>query len=294
MNMKRLALDRGGQSPSAPFRFHARRTARRARHDRDPRRRRDAAVPRAVAILRSPRQAAVRARRVARGGQRRAVRPSHGRRRLTASRRRSTSSITVRVPYAIGVVCATTRDLYDGRVHAGRFAHARERRAVRLRVARLERLVHASRKVASRRRPASAATCTGASITPITGGSVLNVSPAMAAGATAGTPAYLYQRVRYSFAASSTAYSGSHGTLAHARRDRRDRGDRSAVRSPRRASSSTSSTRATRRRRRCRRSRTFAASSWCSMDRVRSRASGPPPPRPSTFRTAVFFMNANP
>jgi hypothetical protein len=53
-------------------------------------------------------------------------------------------------------------------------------------------------------------TCTSASITPVTGGVVLDVSPAMPAAATAGTPVYLFQRVKYEFA-SSTEYSGRIG-----------------------------------------------------------------------------------
>ena len=47
------------------------------------------------------------------------------------------------------------------------------------------------------------ATCTAAGITTITGGRTVIVTPAFPAAAVVGTPAFVYQRVKYSFAASS-------------------------------------------------------------------------------------------
>ena len=53
-------------------------------------------------------------------------------------------------------------------------------------------------------------TCTAAGITTVTGGRVISVAPILPAAADAGTPAFLYQRVRYGFAA-SVAFTGRIG-----------------------------------------------------------------------------------
>jgi len=51
---------------------------------------------------------------------------------------------------------------------------------------------------------AGAAICTAASITTVTGGRIIVVTPQMHANAVPGTPAFIYQRVRFEFAASSS------------------------------------------------------------------------------------------
>jgi prepilin-type N-terminal cleavage/methylation domain-containing protein len=121
----------------------------------------------------------------------------------------TTSSITVRVPYAFGVVCATTATYTTVAflpVDSLTLANAALSGYAYRGSSGAYTLTEGGVSTAT----GSDATCTGATITPITGGNVLNVSPAMAAAATAGTPVYLYQRVRYAFAA-STAYSGRTG-----------------------------------------------------------------------------------
>ena len=52
------------------------------------------------------------------------------------------------------------------------------------------------------------ATCTGQSITTLTGGRVIAVSPTMASGAVVGAPFFLWQKVTYEFKA-STSVSGA-------------------------------------------------------------------------------------
>ena len=54
------------------------------------------------------------------------------------------------------------------------------------------------------------ATCTAAGITTVTGGRVISVVPGLPAAADAGTPTFLYQRVRYGFAPSA-AFTGRAG-----------------------------------------------------------------------------------
>jgi hypothetical protein len=121
----------------------------------------------------------------------------------------STTSITVRVPYAIGVVCATA-----GSSTTVTFMPVD---SLTLATAALSgygwRGSNGSYTIQEggvTTGAGNAATCTGARNTPITGGQVLTVSPALPAAATAGTPVYLYQRVRYHFGA-STAISGRVG-----------------------------------------------------------------------------------
>jgi prepilin-type N-terminal cleavage/methylation domain-containing protein len=121
----------------------------------------------------------------------------------------TTSSITVRVPYAFGVVCATTATYTTVAfmpVDSLTLASA----ALSGYAWRGSNGAYTLAETAVSTATGSAATCTGASISPVTGGAVLNVSPAMPAGATAGTPVYLFQRVKYEFA-SSAQYAGRTG-----------------------------------------------------------------------------------
>lgn len=118
----------------------------------------------------------------------------------------TTSSITVRAPYAMGVVCASSGSYttvaflpmdsltfasaalsgYGWRESSGNYS-----------------LQEAGVSVTA----GTVATCTGAGITPVSGGKVLRVAPAFPAAAVAGSPAYLFQRVTYAFAP-STAITG--------------------------------------------------------------------------------------
>ena len=118
----------------------------------------------------------------------------------------STTSITLRVPYAIGVVCAsgvssTTVAFMpaDSLAFANAALSGYAWRGSNGAYTIVEGGVSTS--------TGAIGTCTGANITPITNGKVLTVSPVLAAGATAGTPVYLYQRIRYSFGPSTT-FSG--------------------------------------------------------------------------------------
>ena len=121
----------------------------------------------------------------------------------------TTSSVTLRVPYAFGVVCATTASYttvafmpVDSLTLASAALSGYAWRGSNGSYTLTESGVSTA--------TGAAATCTGATITPVTDGAVLNVSPAMPGAATAGTPVYLYQRVKYEFA-SSTQYSGRRG-----------------------------------------------------------------------------------
>ncbi len=78
------------------------------------------------------------------------------------------SSITVRVPIAMGLVCG-----------------------------------QAGGETVLSMTSAGAATCAAANITTLPGGRVVSVTPLLPAPASIGTPAFLYQRVRFSFAAST-------------------------------------------------------------------------------------------
>ena len=121
----------------------------------------------------------------------------------------TTSSITLRVPYAFGVVCASNATYttvafmpVDSLTLASASLSGYAWRGSSGSYTITETGVSTA--------TGASTTCTSASITPVTGGPVLNVSPAMPAGATAGTPVYLFQRVKYEFA-TSTQYTGRVG-----------------------------------------------------------------------------------
>jgi prepilin-type N-terminal cleavage/methylation domain-containing protein len=119
----------------------------------------------------------------------------------------SSSSLTVRVPYAIGVVCAAS----GGSTHIsllpvdsvmynlpGAFGYAWR---------------NPNTGAYSYTEPATTsagtlAVCTGVNITTIVpGGQVVKVTPVVPVGATLGTPVFFYRKVRYEFKA-STAVPG--------------------------------------------------------------------------------------
>lgn len=115
----------------------------------------------------------------------------------------STASITVRVPYAFGVMCATGASYttiaflpVDSLVLANAALSGYAWRG--------STGSYTLQEGGATTATGSSATCTGENITPIAGGIVLNVSPALPVTATSGTPVYLYQRVQYAFAPSTT------------------------------------------------------------------------------------------
>jgi prepilin-type N-terminal cleavage/methylation domain-containing protein len=121
----------------------------------------------------------------------------------------STSSITLRVPYAMGVVCAS------GPSHSTvAFMPVDSLTLVTAALSgyawRGSNGSYTLQEGGVSTATGSAATCTASSITPVTGGAVLDVAPMLPAAATAGTPVYLYQRVQYTFAASGL-YPGRTG-----------------------------------------------------------------------------------
>ena len=203
----------------------------------------------------------------------------------------TTSSITVRVPYAVGVVCASS-----GSATTVAFMPVD---SLTLATAAISgyawRSTSGSYTVTEggvSTATGSAATCTSANITPLTGGVVLSVSPAMPGGATTGTPVYIYQRIRYSFAA-STAFSGRTGLW----RTLVETGATEEIAAPfdatssfefydRNAGAASSTT-------------VPALANIRGIGLVLNGQSEKPrfgysTPETSTFKTAVFFMNANP
>lgn len=122
----------------------------------------------------------------------------------------STSSITVRVPYAMGVVCATVGGSYTTIAFMPVDSLTLATAALSGYAWRGSSGSYTLQEGGVTTATGASSTCTGASITPVSGGVVLNVTPVLPAAATAGTPVYLYQRVRYNFAA-STSYAGRTG-----------------------------------------------------------------------------------
>ena len=116
----------------------------------------------------------------------------------------SASSVTLRVPIVMGLVCGNTGGAtvlslmpVDSAVLASASISGHAYRQASGAYAYTEGTTSLS--------SGGAAVCTGAtaSITTVTGGSTVIVTPQMAA-ATVGTVAFVYQRVRYEFKASST------------------------------------------------------------------------------------------
>ncbi len=114
----------------------------------------------------------------------------------------SSSSVTVRVPIAMGIVCGnsgTTTVLSLMPVDSVTLASA----AISGHAYRTANGFEYAEGVTTATAGGSA-TCNAASITTPTGGQVVSVTPQMNAAATAGTPAFYYQRIRYDFKTSTT------------------------------------------------------------------------------------------
>jgi prepilin-type N-terminal cleavage/methylation domain-containing protein len=126
-----------------------------------------------------------------------------------ASATSGASSITLRVPLAMGLVC--------GASGGGTAISMMPTDSVALASAalsgnayRLASGAYAYTEIATTQVSGGAAACTAANITTPTGGRTVVVTPALPAGAAAGTVAFVYQRVRYSFG-NSTANTGRLG-----------------------------------------------------------------------------------
>ncbi len=126
-----------------------------------------------------------------------------------ASAAAGASSITLRIPIAMGIVCGTSA--------GATVISMRPTDSVILATAGLSG--HAYRTAAGSYTytegavtvgAGSVPACIGAGITTVTGGRAISVSPALPPAADAGTPVFLYQRVRYGFAPSA-AFSGRVG-----------------------------------------------------------------------------------
>jgi len=126
----------------------------------------------------------------------------------------SPTSLTIRIPYAIGVLCAnsgvgTVLSLLPvdstSYARAGKYGYAWRN---------FETGVYAYVENPSDRLDADQvayqAVCTGVNITTVTAGKVVLVTPALPAGSGLGTPVCLYSKVRYEFKA-STAVPGKLG-----------------------------------------------------------------------------------
>ena len=113
------------------------------------------------------------------------------------------TSLTIRIPFAIGVVCATVA----GATHisilpvdsmsyakAGFYGYAWRN----FTTGAYNYVENPATEV-----PGVLAVCTGQNITTVPGGKVVMVTPAVAVGAGLGTPVFLYARVRYEFKASA-------------------------------------------------------------------------------------------
>lgn len=115
----------------------------------------------------------------------------------------SPTSVTVRVPYAMGVVCATSGAVstvtllpVDSVMYSqpGFYGYA-----WRSSTTGLYNYVEAGSSVTN----GTTSICTNAAITTLPNGKVIALSPALPVAATFGTPVLLFRRVRYEFKASA-------------------------------------------------------------------------------------------
>jgi prepilin-type N-terminal cleavage/methylation domain-containing protein len=122
----------------------------------------------------------------------------------------SSTSLTIRVPYAIGVMCAnsgagTVLSLLPvdstSYARAGKYGYAWRN---------FETGAYSYVENPSTRDVGDPAVCTGVNITTVTKGQVVLVTPALPNGSGLGTPVFLYSKVRYEFKA-STAVPGKLG-----------------------------------------------------------------------------------
>ena len=121
----------------------------------------------------------------------------------------SAASVTLRVPVVMGIVCGTSGGasvLSLMPVDSVALASA----AISGTAYRQVGGVYAYAEATTTVSVGGAAVCIGASITTATGGRTVLVTPQLNAAATVGTPVFLYQRVRYDFA-TSTSFSGRIG-----------------------------------------------------------------------------------
>jgi prepilin-type N-terminal cleavage/methylation domain-containing protein len=126
-----------------------------------------------------------------------------------ASAAAGASSITLRIPIAMGIVCGTSAGTTvismmptDSVILATAALSGHAYRTAAGTYTYMEGAVTVG--------AGSVPTCTGAGITTVTGGRIISVTPTLPAAADAGTPVFLYQRVRYGFAPSA-AFSGRVG-----------------------------------------------------------------------------------
>jgi type II secretory pathway pseudopilin PulG len=122
----------------------------------------------------------------------------------------TSTSLTIRVPFAIGVMCATASGVtqitllpVDSTTYAnaGFYGYA-WRNYITGAYSYVEN--PATEAVGS------PAVCTGLNVTTVTNGKVVQVTPVLPNGAGLGTPVFLYSKIRYEFKA-STAIPGSLG-----------------------------------------------------------------------------------
>jgi prepilin-type N-terminal cleavage/methylation domain-containing protein len=122
----------------------------------------------------------------------------------------TSTSLTIRIPFAIGVMCAnsgvgTVLSLLpvDSTTYAnaGYYGYAWRN---------FQTGAYSYVENPSTEGSGDAAVCTGVSLTTVTNGKVVLVTPALPAGGGLGTPVFLYSKVRYEFKA-STAVPGKLG-----------------------------------------------------------------------------------
>ena len=129
----------------------------------------------------------------------------------------SATSLTIRIPYAIGVVCGTNGTgtalsllPVDSTTYAeaGFYGYAWRNFTTGV-YSYVENPATKADGTA-----ADIAVCTLKNITTVPSGKVVHIEPIVPVGAGLGTPVFMYSRVRYEFKA-STRGSGQAGTLSH-------------------------------------------------------------------------------
>ena len=122
----------------------------------------------------------------------------------------SPTSLTIRVPFAIGVMCATASGVtqitllpVDSTTYAnaGFYGYAWRNYITG---------AYSFVENPATEAPGSPAVCTGLNVTTVTNGKVVQLTPVLPNGAGLGTPVFLYSKIRYDFKA-STAIPGSLG-----------------------------------------------------------------------------------
>jgi type II secretory pathway pseudopilin PulG len=114
----------------------------------------------------------------------------------------SANSVTVRIPYAMGMFCGSAGGVSvvallpaDSTVMAGATPSGHAWRGANGVYTYTNGTVSVS--------AGGTATCTANNISAVPGGTVVTMSPALPAGASAGDVAFLYQRIRFDFASST-------------------------------------------------------------------------------------------